>query len=120
MYNLPSDILTTLQQKDGSVPDISEAQDIGTKAENDGTRSAGSASTTTCSLCDQSFLTVEDQRSHIRSDLHSYNLKLKLRGLKAVSEIEFETLVKGYIPCLRHVSRPWLMLRRLGRKLIWL
>ncbi|OBT91575.1 hypothetical protein VE01_10387 [Pseudogymnoascus verrucosus] len=94
VYNLPSDILTTLQQKDGVVPDILEAQDIEAKAEHDGTRSVGAASTTACSLCDQSFSTVEEQRSHIRSDLHSYNLKLKLRGLEPVSETEFETLVK--------------------------
>lgn len=104
MYNLPSDILSTLQQKDGLVPDIQEAQDVVAKEEYDGARSGGAASTTACSLCDQLFTTVEEQRSHIRSDLHSYNLKLKLRGLRPVSEIEFETLVKGYIPCLRGVS----------------
>lgn len=104
MYNLPSDILTTLQQKDGVVPDIPEAQDAEAKAEHDGIKCAGAASTTACSLCDQLFSTVEEQRSHIRSDLHNYNLKLKLRGLEPVSEVEFETLVKGYIPCLRGVS----------------
>lgn len=104
MYNLPSDILTTLQQKDGVVPDTPEAQDVEAKAEHDGTKSAGAASTTACSLCDQLFLTVEEQRSHIRSDLHNYNLKLKLRGLEPVSEVEFETLVKGYIACFRGVS----------------
>ncbi|OBT70521.1 hypothetical protein VE03_00350 [Pseudogymnoascus sp. 23342-1-I1] len=94
VYSLPSDILATLQQKDGVVPDIPEAQDVEAKAQHDGTRSAGAASTTACSLCNQLFSTVEDQRSHIRSDLHNYNLKLKLRGLGPVSEIEFETLVK--------------------------
>lgn len=35
-----------------------------------------------------------DQRSHVRSDLHSYNLKLKLRGKKPVTEAEFEKLVQ--------------------------
>ncbi|KFY06719.1 hypothetical protein V492_07797 [Pseudogymnoascus sp. VKM F-4246] len=94
VYNLPSDILTTLQQKDGVVPDIPEEQDNEAKAEHDGTRSDGATSTTACSLCDQLFSTVEEQRSHIRSDIHSYNLKLKLRGLEPVSEVEFETLVK--------------------------
>ncbi|OBT72665.1 hypothetical protein VF21_08542 [Pseudogymnoascus sp. 05NY08] len=94
VYNLPSDILTTLQQKNGVVPDIPEAQDVEAKAEHDSTRSTGAASITACSLCAQTFSTVEEQRSHIRSDLHSYNLKLKLRGLEPVSEIEFETLVK--------------------------
>ena len=48
-----------------------------------------------CSLCRIMFHTVEDQRGHIRSDLHGYNLKQKLRGLPAVSEEEFERLVEG-------------------------
>lgn len=104
MYNLPSDILATLQQKDGVAPNIPEAQDDQAKEEHDGIKSAGAASTTACSLCDQLFSTVEEQRSHIRSDLHSYNLKLKLRGSKPVSETEFETLVKGCILCLHGVS----------------
>lgn len=46
-----------------------------------------------CSLCALSFATVLDQRSHLRSDLHHYNLKQKLRGLKPVSEQDFETLI---------------------------
>ncbi|OQO10929.1 hypothetical protein B0A48_05184 [Cryoendolithus antarcticus] len=33
-------------------------------------------------------------RSHVRSDLHAYNLKLKLRGREAVTEAEFEHLVE--------------------------
>jgi hypothetical protein len=39
------------------------------------------------------FQTVEDQRSHIRSDLHGYNLKQKIRGEQPVTEGEFEKLV---------------------------
>lgn len=39
------------------------------------------------------FYTVEDQKSHVRSDFHNYNLKQKIRGAKAVTEIEFEKLV---------------------------
>lgn len=34
-----------------------------------------------------------DQRSHQKSDLHNYNLKQKLRGLKPVSEVDFEKLI---------------------------
>jgi ribosomal protein L34E len=48
-----------------------------------------------CSLCGVTFETVEDQRSHIRSDLHRYNLKQRLRGITAVSEREFENLIAG-------------------------
>jgi hypothetical protein len=48
-----------------------------------------------CSLCGLTFATVLDQRSHLRSDWHHYNLKQKLRGGKVVSEAEFEKLVEG-------------------------
>jgi hypothetical protein len=50
-----------------------------------------------CSLCGITFYTVEDQRSHIRSDLHGYNLKQRLRGAKPVSEVDFEKLVGGEV-----------------------
>lgn len=49
--------------------------------------------TLACSLCGLSFTTLIDQRGHIKSDFHSYNLKQKLRGAQAVSEVEFEKLV---------------------------
>ncbi|KAG4222134.1 hypothetical protein PC116_g29391, partial [Phytophthora cactorum] len=39
------------------------------------------------------FATVQDQRSHLKSDLHHYNLKQKLRGRNPVSEAEFEKLI---------------------------
>lgn len=97
MYDLPSDILSTLQHKDdlASISSTQEAAEVhsGTKSQDDDPRSAAVAKA--CSLCNQSFTTVEDQRSHIRSDVHNYNLKQKLRGLGAVSELEFEDLVKG-------------------------
>jgi hypothetical protein len=48
-----------------------------------------------CSLCGVAFQTVEEQRSHTRSDLHSYNLKQRMRGAKPVSEADFEKLVGG-------------------------
>ena len=52
-------------------------------------------SATSCALCDLSFTNVEEQRSHVRTDLHGYNLKQKLRGLKSVNEQDFERLVGG-------------------------
>ena len=50
---------------------------------------------TACSLCSLTFSSVEEQRSHTRSDLHGYNLKQKLKGLPSVSENEFERLIGG-------------------------
>lgn len=48
-----------------------------------------------CSLCGLSFTMLEDQRGHLKSDLHNYNLKQKLRGRKPVSENDFEKLIAG-------------------------
>ncbi|KAL7917576.1 hypothetical protein ACQKWADRAFT_306466 [Trichoderma austrokoningii] len=54
----------------------------------------GVAGSQTCSLCKLSFVTVLDQRGHIKSDLHHYNLKQKLRGQSVVTEAEFEKLIE--------------------------
>ncbi|RMZ67863.1 C2H2 finger and ankyrin domain [Pyrenophora seminiperda CCB06] len=51
------------------------------------------AKATSCNLCGLSFATLADQRSHARSDLHGYNLKQKIKGLKPVDEAEFEKLI---------------------------
>lgn len=46
-----------------------------------------------CSLCGLTFAAVLDQRSHLKSDLHHYNLKQKIRGQKPVSEADFDRLL---------------------------
>lgn len=51
------------------------------------------ASATSCALCGLSFATVQEQRSHVRSDLHGYNMKQRMRGLKTVDEKDFDRLV---------------------------
>lgn len=75
----------------GSTPD---------NVENDTETIVGSDTTTdsivgskACSLCGVAFNTVQDQRGHVRSDLHGYNLKQRLRGTNTVSEVEFENLI---------------------------
>ncbi|KAK2624689.1 hypothetical protein QTJ16_005882 [Diplocarpon rosae] len=93
VYDLPQDILTTLTRKDDA---------------EDGSRTGKAASPSECipkpktetadgskccSLCGIAFYTVEEQRSHTRSDLHGYNLKQKIRGARTVTEGEFEKLV---------------------------
>jgi len=96
VYDLPQDILTTLQRKDdtdeGPTQNDTETSTTESAAEERKDNNVGSKA---CSLCGVTFHTVEDQRSHIRSDLHGYNLKQKLRGGKPVSEGDFEKLVGG-------------------------
>ncbi|KAG9241689.1 hypothetical protein BJ878DRAFT_519373 [Calycina marina] len=94
VYNLPQDILSTLALKDYNETGIyqtivDEAQDSTSDAPKD-TTTVGSKA---CSLCRVTFPTVEEQRSHIRSDLHAYNLKQKIRGGTSVTEGDFEKLV---------------------------
>src|SRR6266852_3873343 len=47
-----------------------------------------------CNVClGATFLDVEEQRVHFRSDWHRYNVKIRLRGGKPTSEVDFAKLV---------------------------
>jgi hypothetical protein len=48
-----------------------------------------------CSGCRVAFTSAEDQKSHARSDLHQYNMKLRLRDQDPVTEEKFEELVES-------------------------
>ena len=48
---------------------------------------------TTCQLCKISFANVDEQRLHVKTDWHNYNLKQKIRGAQLVSENEFDKLI---------------------------
>ncbi|KAK6580212.1 hypothetical protein PZA11_007234 [Diplocarpon coronariae] len=93
VYDLPQDILTTLTRKDDA-EDVSQpekaASPSGLIPESRTETAAGSKS---CSLCGIAVHTLEDQRSHTRSDLHGYNLKQKIRGANPVTEGDFEKLL---------------------------
>ena len=87
----------TLYLKDPSVlhPSINDnpqpPQDVpGTDLEGAGGETKLS---TTCQLCRTSFPTVHEQRLHVKTDWHKYNLKQKVRGVQSISENEFEKLV---------------------------
>ncbi|KAI2619660.1 hypothetical protein GGR54DRAFT_123470 [Hypoxylon sp. NC1633] len=100
VYDLPEQVLSTLTSKrDGAI----DGQDIAEQTRKSVSKTqiqdapSGISSTVvgsqSCSLCALSFATVQDQRSHLKSDLHHYNLKQKLRGRSPVSETEFEKLI---------------------------
>jgi hypothetical protein len=98
VFDLPEELLATLTLKsqiDRSTPEPSpHAHEVATKAsENVDAEETGPAKATSCSLCGLSFASVAEQRSHIRSDLHGYNLKQKIKGAKPVGEADFEKLI---------------------------
>ncbi|KDR67970.1 hypothetical protein GALMADRAFT_129807 [Galerina marginata CBS 339.88] len=49
-----------------------------------------------CAICNGiTFLDLDEQRAHFRSDWHRYNVKTRLNGGKTVSEAAFGQLVEG-------------------------
>ena len=98
VFDLPREILASLQPAIVSSPSSSDREFLERPRLEDtshATRDDSSAMATSCAMCALSFANVQDQRTHVRSDLHAYNLKRKLRGFKPVPDVEFEKLVGG-------------------------
>lgn len=53
----------------------------------------GVATSTSCALCRVTFNNVQDQRQHVKSDFHRYNLKLSIKGLPPVDEATFVRMI---------------------------
>ncbi|KAI9845737.1 MAG: hypothetical protein M1837_004570 [Sclerophora amabilis] len=99
VYDLPAEILLTLQPKDDALTAhnpgsdrISSSQDLEIK-EKSTKEEDGVAISTSCALCGVNFANAQAQRSHVKSDFHGYNVKQKIRASKTVNEAEFEKLV---------------------------
>ena len=102
IFDLPEELLYTLTLKDASAvtpapqddrsADTPSASPAPPSQDIDSPPSSKPAATS-CGLCNLKFPTLQDQRSHVRSDLHNYNLKQQIKGLKPVSEFEFEKLI---------------------------
>ncbi|KAI1206694.1 uncharacterized protein F4807DRAFT_437944 [Annulohypoxylon truncatum] len=97
VYDLPDQVLSTLSLKqdaaDAGPQSIEEESTKATPQTQDVPSSSSVVGSPSCSLCALSFASVQDQRGHLKSDLHHYNLKQKLRGKSPVSEVEFEKLI---------------------------
>lgn len=98
MYDLPDEILSTLAKKESTNGDPTDGiitSPTTVNVASTATEKESVIGSKACSLCGVTFQTVEEQRGHIRSDLHGYNLKQRLRGAKPVNEETFEKLVGG-------------------------
>ncbi|KAH0537428.1 hypothetical protein FGG08_005781 [Glutinoglossum americanum] len=87
VFDLPEEILATLQLKDNEI--ANQTQVLETRS-NDETATPS----TSCGLCGVKFSSVQEQRGHVKSDFHGYNLKQKMRGRQPVGEAEFEKLLE--------------------------
>lgn len=97
VFGLPQELLVTLHIKDPTIlpPPIDNTPQSSKYApEKDVETPDGEITLSpTCQLCSASFPDVHEQRLHVKSDWHNYNLKQKVRGSQSVSESEFEKLV---------------------------
>ena len=100
MFDLPKELLSTLQLKITALPQPSEDR-VGVHGTEADKRyeeipevSDPKKPPASCHLCGVAFQNVPEQRHHIRSDWHGYNLKQKLKGLRGVDEISFDKLVE--------------------------
>ncbi|KAF2686229.1 hypothetical protein K458DRAFT_476777 [Lentithecium fluviatile CBS 122367] len=98
VFDLPEELLSTITlknrndrptQETPSRPDT-PASDSAERLESE---DGGPAKATSCNLCGLGFASVAEQRNHVRSDLHGYNLKQKIKGQKPVGEADFEKLI---------------------------
>ncbi|KAI1635835.1 hypothetical protein F4809DRAFT_612080 [Biscogniauxia mediterranea] len=98
LYDLPHEVLSNLTLKeDADAQNLDADTPFSSQTpSNDISRSSSPENlvgSQACSLCGLSFASVQDQRGHLKSDWHHYNLKQKLRAQKPVSEAEFEKLL---------------------------
>lgn len=101
VFDLPPELLASLQIKDQSPTQSDPIQSSSPLQDNPSngdplvpaTRDAKNPSTS-CVLCDAKLPDAQEQRRHVKSDWHGYNLKQKIRGGNQVTEIEFDKLVE--------------------------
>ncbi|TFY72910.1 hypothetical protein EVG20_g101 [Dentipellis fragilis] len=92
MFSLPPELLQslTLRNAFSQVPELPPSRAESPQLAPGPT----AASSRACNIClGASFLDVDEQRVHYRSDWHRYNVKIRLKGGEAVSEAEFAKLV---------------------------
>ena len=90
--DLPPELLLSLTLRSGDTDRHESAETAPHSApvpESDADVEDGGAGLIGCTLCKATFYNVEDQRQHVRSDFHRYNLKLQIKGVPPVSEATF-------------------------------
>jgi hypothetical protein len=94
VFDLPPELLLSLQSRDVT-HNSHDVEGFTPKSKEDLLQGAGDAvvSSTSCALCQASFQSVFEQRGHVKSDFHRYNLKLRLKEIPPVNESTFHGLI---------------------------
>lgn len=91
VYDLPPELLNSLTPVGGEPPKTEEPDAQTRQAPASGDE--GVAPSTSCTLCRVSFDNVQDQRQHVKSDFHRYNLRLNIKGMPSVDEATFVRMI---------------------------
>lgn len=88
LYDLPPELLESLTLQSTShlrsTSEVSESAPPVRQVNDDGV-----STSTACKLCKLTFRDVNEQRQHVRSDFHKYNLKLLVKQLPPIDEATF-------------------------------
>lgn len=88
LYDLPPELIETLVLQSGS--SVRSATEVGeSESSTRHTDDDGISTSTACTLCKLAFRDVNEQRQHVRSDFHKYNLKLQVKQLPPIDEATF-------------------------------
>lgn len=97
-FSLPPELLQNITLRSHlsqNIAGIPEKDDLPSQP-----RTAPISGARACNVClGATFLDVEEQRTHFRSDWHRYNVKIRLRGGNSVSEVDFAKLVDSTSFC---------------------
>ena len=97
VYSIPPEILSNLSVRSIQAQTNDESSLVVKPDETSAVVSSRNHGSLSCQACPgASFDTMEDQRSHFKSDWHRYNVKAKLTG-RAVTEEEWGNLVEGQL-----------------------
>ncbi|OCT50580.1 finger and ankyrin domain protein [Cladophialophora carrionii] len=94
IYDLPPELLFTLTvagKEHSQPPDHTPPDEPTVRRTNN--NEDGVTNSTSCSLCKVIFNSVQDQRNHVKSDFHRYNLKLSIKQQPLVDEATFVRLI---------------------------
>ena len=95
VFDLPQELLLSLTWESPSGTPRHKLQDHGQgdSVEELSTHVENGSLSTSCRPCHVAFKTVQEQRQHVKSDFHRYNLKLSLKQMPAVDEASFIRMI---------------------------
>lgn len=94
IFDLPKELLESLAVKGEQPLHVEPELPLLEPQADESLQNLATATATSCSLCHSSFTNVQEQRQHVKSDFHKYNLKQRIKGLNPVSEADFEKLIE--------------------------